>query len=113
LVTDDVHGLKTVADEVGERHQVCKVHVLRNTETLIERSQPLLEAGDADGLLKTIGVSPERAAADLTRVAPTGQKSTMGAGHGTGNHASTLFGSLATARRRVPECGLIACGSCF
>jgi hypothetical protein len=41
LVTDDADGFKTVADSVGVQHQVCKAHVLRNTETLIERYQPL------------------------------------------------------------------------
>ncbi len=41
LVTDDADGFKTVADEVGVQHQVCKAHVLRNTEALIERYQPL------------------------------------------------------------------------
>ncbi len=67
LVTDDADGFKTVADEVGVQHQVCKAHVLRNTETLIERYQPLL-ARDADGSLQAIGVSPEQAAADLMRL---------------------------------------------
>src|SRR5438034_10307258 len=42
LVTDDADGFKTVADEVGVQHQVCKAHVLRNTEALIERYQPLV-----------------------------------------------------------------------
>ncbi len=79
LVTDDADGFKTVADEVGVQHQVCKAHVLRNTEDLIERYQPLV-AKDADGSLNAIGVSPEKAAADLTRVARTGQESTTGAG---------------------------------
>jgi len=67
LVTDDADGFKTVADEVGMQHQVCKAHVLRNTETLIERYQPLV-ARDADGSLKAIGVSPQQAAADLVRL---------------------------------------------
>jgi hypothetical protein len=58
---------KTVADEVGVQHQVCKAHVLHNTETLIEHYQPLV-ARDADGSLHAIGVSPEQAAADLTRL---------------------------------------------
>jgi hypothetical protein len=65
LVTDDADGFKTVADEVGVQHQVCKAHVLRNTEALIERYQPLV-AKDADGSLHALGVSPEQAAADLT-----------------------------------------------
>jgi transposase-like protein len=67
LVTDDADGFKTIADEVGVQHQVCKAHVLRNTETLIERYQPLV-AKDGDGSLQTIGVSSEQAAADLTRL---------------------------------------------
>jgi transposase-like protein len=67
LVTDDADGFKTIADELGVEHQVCKAHVLRNTETLIERYQPLV-AKDADGSLKAIGVSPQQAAADLTRL---------------------------------------------
>jgi len=67
LVTDDADGFKTVADEVGVQHQVCKAHVLRNTETLIERNLPLVTR-DADGSLQTIGVSPEQAAADLMRL---------------------------------------------
>ena len=40
LGTDDADGFKTVADEAGLQHQVCKAHVLRNTDTLIERYQP-------------------------------------------------------------------------
>src|SRR5256712_8591250 len=67
LVTDDADGFKTVADEVGVQHQVCKAHVLRNTEDLLDKYQPLV-ACDADGSLKAIGVSPQQAAADLTRL---------------------------------------------
>src|SRR5437764_12529674 len=67
LVTDDADGFKTVADEVGVQHQVCKAHVLRNTEALIERYQPLV-ANDADGSLAAVGVRPEQAAADLVRL---------------------------------------------
>jgi hypothetical protein len=67
LVTDDADGFKTVADEVGMQHQVCKAHVLRNTTTLTLRYQPLV-ARDADGSLQAIGVSPEQAAADLGRL---------------------------------------------
>jgi hypothetical protein len=48
LVTDDADGFKTVADEVGVPHQVCKAHVKRNTEELIEPTLPLA-ASDADG----------------------------------------------------------------
>src|SRR6516225_3020696 len=58
---------KTVADEVGVQHQICKAHVLRNTEALLDTYQPLV-AKDADGSLGAIGVSPEQAAADLIRL---------------------------------------------
>jgi hypothetical protein len=74
LVTDDADGFKSGADEGGVQHQVCKAHVRRNTQTLMERSQPLV-ARDADGSLQALGGSPEQAAADLTRVARTGQES--------------------------------------
>src|SRR2546429_3964817 len=67
LVTDDADGFKTVADEGGMQHQGCKAHVKRNTEDLIEKYQPLV-AKDADGSLKAIGICPEQAAADLTRL---------------------------------------------
>src|SRR5260370_4375432 len=67
LVTDDADGFKTVADEVGVQHHVCKAHVRRNTEALIERYQPV-GSQDADGSLKAIGVSSQQAAADLTRL---------------------------------------------
>ena len=36
LVSDDADAFKTVADELGLDHQVCKGHVKRNTETFIE-----------------------------------------------------------------------------
>ena len=42
LVTDDADGFKTVADEIGVQHQVCKSHVLRNIESLIERFKALV-----------------------------------------------------------------------
>jgi len=67
LVTDDADAFKTVADEGGLQHQVCKAHVVRNTEDLIQRYQPLV-AADADGSLAAIGVSREQAAADLQRL---------------------------------------------
>ena len=67
LVTDDADGFKTVADEAGLQHQVCKAHVQRNTQDLIERYQPLV-ASDADGSLAAIGVSREQADADLRRL---------------------------------------------
>lgn len=67
LVTDDADGFKTDVDDLGLDHQVCKAHVVRNTETLIERYQPLV-THDADGSLQVPGISQEQAAADLQRL---------------------------------------------
>jgi len=67
LVTDDADALKSVADELGLEQQVCKGHVKRNTEALIENL--MLDATtDADGSLAVIGMVPEQAIADLKRL---------------------------------------------
>ena len=68
LVSDDADAFKMVADELGLEHQVCKGHVKRNTETLIE-GLGLQVASDADGSLAAIDVTPEQALADLKRLA--------------------------------------------
>src|ERR1700694_2849494 len=67
LVTDDADGFKTVADKAGLLHQVCKSHVKRNTEELIDQMRPLV-AADQDGSLKAIGVEPVQAIKDLDRL---------------------------------------------
>jgi transposase-like protein len=64
LVSDDADAFKTVADELGLEHQVCKSHVKRNTETVIESLSSQV-ASDADGSLGAIDVTPEQALADL------------------------------------------------
>ena len=64
LVSDDADGFKEVADELGLKHQVCKSHVQRNTERLVEELVPLAEK-DVDGSLGAIGVTPQQATADL------------------------------------------------
>lgn len=63
LVSDDADGFKTAAADNGLRHQVCKAHVLRNTEDWVAAMRPQL-ARDADGSLKHIGVPPEQAVQD-------------------------------------------------
>ena len=63
LVTDDADGFKTAADENGLQHQVCKKHVLNNSEAWHDAMAPEL-ARDADGSLAEIGVTPEQALAD-------------------------------------------------
>lgn len=67
LVSDDADAFKNVADELALEQQVCKSHVGRNTETLIENWLPLV-AQDADGSLGAIGVAPQQAVADLARL---------------------------------------------
>jgi transposase-like protein len=67
LVTDDADAFKTVADEEGLEQQVCKGHVVRNTEALIQNLKDIVTT-DADGSLAAIGVSPEQAVQDLERL---------------------------------------------
>ena len=67
LVPDDADSLKMVADELALEHQVCKEHVTRNTEALIENYTEVA-AQDADGSLSRIGATPEQAVADLERL---------------------------------------------
>ena len=67
LVSDDADAFKTVANELGLEHQVCKSHVKRNTETFIENLGPKVES-DGDGSLAAIGVTAEQALADLRRL---------------------------------------------
>jgi transposase-like protein len=67
LVSDDADAFKTVAEELGLEHQVCKSHVKRNTETFIENLAAQV-ASDADGSLAAIGVTPEQAMEDLKRL---------------------------------------------
>jgi len=67
LVTDDADGFKTVADKIGVQHQVCESHVVRNTESLIERFKALV-GQVADVSLQAIGVSAVQAQADLVRL---------------------------------------------
>jgi transposase-like protein len=67
LITDDADSFKAVADELGVEHQVCKSHVRRNTETLIDNLEPLVES-DPEGSLAAIGVTAEQAQQDLRRL---------------------------------------------
>ena len=67
LVTDDADAFKQVADDLGLPHQVCKSHVQRNTEQLVEELRSLAKE-DSDGSLRAIGVTPEQAVADLDRL---------------------------------------------
>ena len=67
LVSDDADAFKQVADRMALSHQVCKSHVLRNTDALIESLAPAA-AQDTDGSLGALGVPPEQAVADLQQL---------------------------------------------
>jgi transposase-like protein len=64
LVTDDADAFKIVADEQGLFQQVCKSHVVRNTEALIENLTQAIQAGQ-DHSLAALGIDPHQALADL------------------------------------------------
>ncbi len=64
LVSDDADAFKKVSDETGRAHQVCKSHVVRNTEALVEELSALIRTGE-DRSLEAMQVSAEQALADL------------------------------------------------
>ena len=67
LISDDADSFKGVSDELGLGHQVCKSHVKRNTDALIESLQSEV-ARDGDGSLRAIGIEAEQAVSDLVRL---------------------------------------------
>jgi transposase-like protein len=67
LVSDDADAFKSVVNDLGLEHQVCKGHVKRNTEAFIESMEPQVES-DEDGSLAAIGVTPQQALQDLSRL---------------------------------------------
>lgn len=64
LVSDDADAFKKISDEMGRAHQVCKSHVVRNTEGLVDELATLVQVGQ-DRSLEAIGVSCEQALTDL------------------------------------------------
>jgi transposase-like protein len=64
LVSDDADALKNVSDETGRAQQVCKSHVVRNTESLVEELSAIVRAGQ-DHSLEAIQVTAEQALDDL------------------------------------------------
>jgi len=67
LVTDDADAFKEVADQCGLDHQICKSHVVRNTEELIANLSALIESGN-DLSLTDLHLEPAQALADLHRL---------------------------------------------
>lgn len=64
VVSDDADAFKQVSDQTGRSQQVCKSHVVRNTEALVEELAALIGAGQ-DHSLEAIDISPEQALTDL------------------------------------------------
>ena len=64
VVSDDADAFKKVSDETGRSQQVCKSHVGRNTDALVEELSAIIVAGQ-DHSLEAIQVTPERALEDL------------------------------------------------
>jgi transposase-like protein len=67
LVSDDADAFKQAADRSGLDQQVCKSHVVRNTEELITSISQSIEMGK-DTSLREIGIEPDQALADLDRL---------------------------------------------
>ena len=63
-VSDDADAFKRVSDETGRSQQVCKSHVVRNTEALVVELSAIIGTGQ-DRSLDGLGITPERALADL------------------------------------------------
>jgi transposase-like protein len=64
LVTDDADAFKIISDETGCAHQVCKSHVARNTEALVEELSSIILAGE-DHSLEMLNIKTEQALEDL------------------------------------------------
>jgi len=110
LVTDDADAFKTAADELGLAHQVCKGHVTRNTERLIESlSEAIGEAKDDS--LAAIGLTPQQAIDDLKRLEELIHSRQPGEEAELERCTSATSKPLLPARDRKPP-SPIACACC-
>jgi transposase-like protein len=64
VVSDDADAFKKVSDETGRAQQVCKSHVGRNTDELVDELSALIGTGQEHSL-EAIQVSSEQAGSDL------------------------------------------------
>ena len=64
VVSDDADAFKKVSDETGRSQQVCKSHVGRNTDALVDELSALIGLGQ-DHSLDAIHITPEQALSDL------------------------------------------------
>ena len=63
VVSDDADAFKNVCDETGRSQQVCKSHVVRNTEALVAELSAIIRAGQ-DHSLEVIGITAPQALED-------------------------------------------------
>lgn len=68
LVSDDADALKQAADQSGLDQQVCKSHVVRNTQDLINTLSQAIETATGDPSLADIQLQPAQALADLRQL---------------------------------------------
>ena len=68
LVTDDADAFKEVADRSGLDHQVCKSHVVRNTEELIASLSLAVQSRPETPCLAGLHLEASQALADLHRL---------------------------------------------
>jgi hypothetical protein len=64
VVSDDADAFKKVSAETGRAQQVCKSHVGRNTDALVDELTALISGGQ-DHSLDAIHIAPEQALRDL------------------------------------------------
>ena len=67
LVTDDADGFKKVSDETGRMQQVCKSHVVRNTEALVDELSAIVQTCP-QASLAAIDITAEQALEDLANL---------------------------------------------
>ena len=64
VVSDDADAFKKVSDETGRSQQVCKSHVARNTDALVDELSAMIGAGQ-DHSLEAIAIPSQQALSDL------------------------------------------------
>ena len=64
VVSDDADAFKNVCAETGRSQQVCKSHVVRNTESLVAELSAMISSGQ-DHSLGVIGITAQQALEDL------------------------------------------------
>ena len=67
VVSDDADAFKTVSNDTGCQQQVCKSHVQRNTDALVDTLITAIQERP-DNSLSGIGITDEQAISDITQL---------------------------------------------